>query len=100
MVEREFETAIEACIDIGELLLKAADEGVPETNATVFRTLGRTEILSEELAARMARAAGFRNVLSHQYGDKIDDRDVYNFLQGELPLFRTYLEAVRAALEQ
>ena len=100
VVEREFETAIEACIDIGELLLKATETGVPETNAAVFRALGREGVLSDELATRMAQAAGFRNVLSHQYGNEIDDRDVYNFLQHDLPLFRSYLQAVRAVLEQ
>lgn len=47
----------------------------------------------------MAQAAGFRNILSHQYGNEINDRDVYNFLQTELPLFRAYLEQIRAFVE-
>lgn len=99
VVEREFETAIEACIDIGELLLRGVGADVPETNAGVFRELGRRDVIDRDLADRMATAAGFRNVLSHQYGDEINDRDVYNFLRTELPLFQSYLEAVRAALE-
>jgi uncharacterized protein YutE (UPF0331/DUF86 family) len=99
VVEREFVTAIEACIDIGELLLTAADADVPETNAGVFRELGERALIDDDLADHMARAAGFRNVLSHQYGNRIDDEDVYNFLQNELPLFRTYLEAVRDVLD-
>jgi uncharacterized protein YutE (UPF0331/DUF86 family) len=97
VVEREFETAIEACIVIGELLLAADD--VPETNADVFRALGEHGIIDDDLADRMTRAAGFRNVLSHQYGNRIDDEDVYNFLQNELPLFQAYLEAVREVLD-
>ena len=100
IVEREFETAIEACIDIGKLLLRANDADVPETNAGVFRTLGDRGTLDAETARRMAAAAGFRNVLSHQYGAEIDDRDVYNFLRDEVPLFRSYLEAVRVALDE
>ena len=47
----------------------------------------------------MAQAAGFRNVLSHRYGDEIDDEDVYNFLQEELPLFHAYLGQVRDYLD-
>lgn len=100
IVEREFETAIEACIDIGELLLRADGIEVPETNAEVFRRLGERDRLDEDTAHRMATAAGFRNVLSHQYGADIDDRDVYNFLQHELPLFRGYLEAVRETFDE
>lgn len=98
VVEREFETAIEACIDIGRMLLRATDADVPETNAAVFRELGACGVLDEATAERMAEAAGFRNVLSHTYGNEIDDRDVYNVLQHELPVFRAYLEAVRAAI--
>jgi uncharacterized protein YutE (UPF0331/DUF86 family) len=100
IVEREFETAIEACIDIGQLLLQADDAPVPETNAGVFHRLGERALVSESTAERMATAAGFRNVLSHQYGADIDDRDVYNFLQTELPLFRSFLHEVRARLEE
>lgn len=66
-----------------------------ETNADVFRRLGEHDVLDGETARRMAMAAGFRNVLSHRYGDGIDDEDVYNFLQHDLPLFREYLGQVR-----
>lgn len=99
VVEREFETAIEACIDIGKMLLRDHDIEVPETNAAVFRALETEGILESETAQRMAQAAGFRNILSHKYGEAIDDRDVYNFLQHELPLFHEFLEAVRKTLD-
>lgn len=99
VVEREFETAIEACIDIGKMVLRANDESVPGTNAQVFHELERTDVLDGETAGRMAQAAGFRNVLSHQYGNAIDDEDVFNVLQSELPLFRDYLEQIREEIE-
>lgn len=100
IVEREFETAIEACIDIGKLLLRADDADVPDTNAGVFCALGERGALDAETARRMAAAAGFRNVLSHQYGAEIDDRDVYNVLRSELPLFESYLEVVRTTFDE
>ena len=95
VVEREFETAIEACIDIGEMLLRTDSDAVPGTNAQVFHELERMNVLDRETARRMAQAAGFRNILSHQYGTDIDDEDVYNVLQSDLPLFRDYLQQVR-----
>lgn len=98
VVEREFETAIEACIDIGKMLLRATTETVPDRNAQVFHELGSADVLDGETAQRMAEAAGFRNVLSHQYGNDIDDEDVYNVLQSDLPVFREYLEQVRECL--
>lgn len=99
VVEREFETAIEACIDIGEMVL--ADEGgsIPATNASVFRELGAREVLDDDTALGMAQAAGFRNILSHRYGNDIDDEDVYNVLHEDLPLLYAYLDQVRRHLE-
>lgn len=99
VVEREFQTAIEACIDIGLMLLDSETGSVPETNADVFRALRERDVLDEETSDRMADAAGFRNVLAHQYGSDIDDRDVYNFLQHELPIFYSYLSQVREQVD-
>lgn len=99
VVEREFQTAIEACIDIGSMLLSARGATVPDRNADVFRELQARGALDDETARRMARAAGFRNVLAHQYGNEIDDEDVYNVLEEELDVFRTFLEQVRDELD-
>lgn len=99
VVEREFETAIEACIDIGEMLLVDGESPVPSTNAAVFRELGARGILDDDTALGMAQAAGFRNILSHRYGNDIDDEDVYNVLQEDLPLLYAYLDQVRQYLE-
>jgi uncharacterized protein YutE (UPF0331/DUF86 family) len=99
VVEREFQTAIEACLDIGRMVLESRDCEIPETNAAVFRALGDEDVLTDDLAARMAQAAGFRNVLTHQYGNEIDDRDVYNVLRSDLPVFREFLVQVRETLD-
>lgn len=75
VVEREFQTAIEACIDIGELVLSDRGVSVPDSNAGVFRALGERGVLDETVTGRMVRAAKFRNVLAHRYGPDIDDDD-------------------------
>lgn len=99
VVERELQTAIEACIDIGEMLLRERGESVPETNAEVFTRLADVDVLDEETGEQMARAAGLRNVLAHQYGTDIDDEDVFNSLQNDLPIFFEYLSQVRDDVE-
>lgn len=70
----------------------------PETNAAVFRALADENVLEDATAERMAQAAGFRNILTHRYGNEIDDRDVYNVLQEDLPVFRSFLREIRDAL--
>ncbi|WP_436928820.1 type VII toxin-antitoxin system HepT family RNase toxin [Halosimplex halobium] len=99
VVERELQTAIEACIDIGEMLLRSQDIAVPETNRDVFRRLEAQEVLDDATADRMARAAGLRNILTHQYGADIDDEAVYTSLQNQLDVFEAYLTQIRDAID-
>lgn len=99
IVERTFQTAIEACLDIAELLIKASNETVPSTNAEQFETLGTLDILSPETSSQMQKAAGFRNVLAHNYGHDIDDGTVYMHLQEDLQWFPTFLHEVREFLD-
>ena len=84
IVEREFQTALNACIDIAELLLKSVSGTVPETNAETFAQLGQRNILSAETTEAMQEAARFRNVLAHTYGLDIDNERIYRHLQSDL----------------
>jgi uncharacterized protein YutE (UPF0331/DUF86 family) len=99
IVEREFQTAIEACIDIATLLCKSIDTDIPEHNAAKFTLLQREAVVTDETAVEMQEAVGFRNVLAHRYGDKIDDSLVYRSLQSDLHWFMRFLRDVRAFLE-
>jgi uncharacterized protein YutE (UPF0331/DUF86 family) len=49
--------------------------GPPQDNADAFALLGRHHVLDEEIADRMRRAAGFRNLLVHEYV-AVDDQIV------------------------
>jgi uncharacterized protein YutE (UPF0331/DUF86 family) len=98
IVEREFQTAIEACIDVATLVLKAAGRSVPETNAARFETLAELDAFSDEVCRQMSEAAGFRNVLAHNYGQDIDDELIYRHLQQNLEWFPAFLEEVRTHL--
>lgn len=100
IVEREFQTAIEACIDIARLLIAETESEIPETNAAQFATLGKLGFISEDTTQRMQRAAGFRNILTHNYGPDINDTEVYQHLQNELTWIVTYLREVRDYLDE
>jgi uncharacterized protein YutE (UPF0331/DUF86 family) len=100
IVEREFQTAIEACIDIAGLLLRTTSTDTPDTYADRFSALEKEDVLSPETSDRMRSAAGFRNVLTHQYGDDIDDALVYEHLQTELEWIVAFLREVRTVLDE
>ena len=60
--------ALQECLSLATHWL--ADEGweVPATYADVFRALAERGVLEHDLAARMAAAAGLRNLIAHRYG--------------------------------
>lgn len=71
-VKYTFVTAIEACIDVAHHVCATQGWGPPRDNGDALRLLGAHAVLTEDLAARMRRATGFRNVLVHDY-TAIDD---------------------------
>jgi uncharacterized protein YutE (UPF0331/DUF86 family) len=48
----------------------------PDTNAEAVLELARHDTLPSELAERVARAVGFRNLLVHRYADIVDAKVV------------------------
>lgn len=60
--------ALQECIALAAHAL--ADEGidVPQAYSEVFRRLGERGGIEPELAARLAAAAGLRNLIAHRYG--------------------------------
>ena len=99
IVERTFQTAIEACIDIAELLIKDSDRPVPSANAERFAILAEIDILTPETAEQMQKAAGFRNILAHNYGHDIDDETVYVHLQDDVHWVPAFLGEIRSYLD-
>lgn len=65
--ERWLHVAIETCIDIAYHVVAANDWTPPDTARAAFGTLAAHGLIDEELARRLASAAGLRNVLVHDY---------------------------------
>jgi uncharacterized protein YutE (UPF0331/DUF86 family) len=70
-----FVTAIEGCVDVAHHLCASESWAPPASNADAFRVLARHEVIAHGLAESMGRAAGFRNLLVHEYAT-IDDQIV------------------------
>lgn len=72
-VKYTFVTAVEACIDVAHHVCATQGWGPPRDNGDALRLLGAHAVLTEDLATRMRRAAGLRNVLVHAYAAVDDD---------------------------
>lgn len=66
-VERWLQIAVEACIDCAYHVV--ADRGLtpPDSARASFEALATHGIISKDLALRLGRAAGLRNILVHDY---------------------------------
>jgi uncharacterized protein YutE (UPF0331/DUF86 family) len=64
-LERFFQLAAEASLDVGEMLVAREGLDKPETYRHVIRTLADAGGLPPAFAERFEDAAGFRNVLVH-----------------------------------
>ena len=60
--------ALQECLSLATHWLADAGWEVPATYADVFRALAERDVLEHDLAARMAAAAGLRNLIAHRYG--------------------------------
>jgi uncharacterized protein YutE (UPF0331/DUF86 family) len=61
--------AVQACIDLAVHACSHEALGAPETPATAFALLEKSGIIGAPLAARLAGAAGLRNLIVHRYGE-------------------------------
>jgi uncharacterized protein YutE (UPF0331/DUF86 family) len=97
IVERRFQTGIQACIDIAGHILASEGYREPSDYGDLFRVLEEEAVISTETADRMVEMAGFRNVLTHEYAE-IDHDRVYHHLQN-LERFRQFVREVSDSLD-
>ena len=59
--------AVQLCVDIGAHLIATQDLPAPGTMGQTFDALAEMNVLPVELAARLKKAVGFRNIAVHNY---------------------------------
>jgi uncharacterized protein YutE (UPF0331/DUF86 family) len=96
-VERWLQIAIEACIDSAYHVI--ADRGLlpPDSARQAFESLAAEGILAKDLAARLGRAAGLRNILVHDY-TRVDRALLASIVHNDLGDLRGFGAAVGALL--
>jgi len=92
-VERYLYLAVQSTIDLAEALIAFRQLRKPTTMAESFRILQEEGMVSAELAGKLARMAGFRNILAHAYED-VDGDIVYDILQHRLKDLTEFLDRI------
>jgi len=89
------ERSIQLCVDIANHILSALDDSPAMSMAESFERLSEKEIISNELAANLRRAVGFRNLSVHAY-DKIDWSLVWNNFESDLNDLVQFVEIIES----
>lgn len=99
IIDRRMQLAIENCIDITTHLIAGLDLPRQERSADAFMILGDKGIISKELAKKMAKTAGFRNILVHEY-IRIDYELAYSDLEEKLQDLKNFGKEILEFLEK
>ncbi len=101
ITERIIQIITEAALDINKYILSC--NGILETkknwtNKEYFIIAAQQQILTEDLAIELAKAAGMRNVLVHVYLD-IDSRQIFEGIHQSLIYYPLYIRQVLTYLD-
>lgn len=89
--------AVQVTIDLAVSACLRWDLGAPASYADAFRRLAGAGVIDVELAGRLGRAAGFRNVVAHAYDD-LDMSRVFRAAQEGPRDIEAFLAALRDRL--
>ena len=98
VVERHLERIVGRMIDINYHVITESGLPPPADYHASFTRLVELRLLDPEFAQRIARAAGLRNRLVHEY-EEIDSRKVFEGLEAALRDIPLYLSRVNAFVE-
>lgn len=90
--------ATQIVIDLAMSACLSLDLGTPASYADAFRRLQQAGVLDAEIADRLVRAAGFRNVVAHAY-ETLDMRRVHAAARHGPSDLRAFFVALRDRAE-
>jgi len=97
LVMKNLERAVQVCVDVANHLLADDPSPPPASMAMAFVYLARKGVIAPELADRMAKTIGMRNLAVHEY-ENLDYGRIYETLSSGLGVFDDYGRAVLKAV--
>lgn len=93
IVSLNLSRAVQLCVDIGAHLISGMDVAPPDTMGQTFDILAQAGVLDVQLALRLKKAVGFRNIAIHNY-DAINWHIVHNIVANHLADFLAFAKIV------
>ena len=93
IISVNLERAIQLSVDIAAIIISKKGLKTGNTMAEGFLELEKAGILSPDLAVKMRKAVGFRNISIHEY-KSIDWEIVFEIIHNHLTNFKDFIKAV------
>jgi uncharacterized protein YutE (UPF0331/DUF86 family) len=93
IAERNIHVAIEACMDIGKIIIANKNLKEPADNKGIFTVLAEAGIINKKSLGFLIPMAGTRNILVHGY-DRVDSALIYGIIKKHLQDFNEFLRQV------
>lgn len=91
--------AVQLAVDIGTHIVVKVEGKAPTTMGETFDLLSHAGVISADLAARLRKAVGFRNIAVHNY-EAINWEIVFSIVNERLGDFKKFAQAVDHWLSQ
>lgn len=93
VIERLLEKITGRLIDLNYHLLREKYKIMPGDYYDSFIEIGKRKIISVEFAQEIAKSAGLRNALAHEY-DKIDEKMIHKAIKTSLVQIPKYIKTI------
>jgi len=94
-VERYLYLLCQSTIDFAEAIISYLNLRKPSTYAEVFEILKEGNIISQNIVLQMKKMTGFRNILTHAYGE-INLDLLLEVLKKDIKDFSTFIQEIKA----
>ncbi|MCF8036511.1 MAG: DUF86 domain-containing protein [Desulfobacteraceae bacterium] len=91
--------AVQNCIDIAAHVISEQGLGVPGSNNEMFYCLEENGYINRQIAEKMVKAVGMRNLIVHEYG-KLDLERIYQTLQHDINDLQEFLKTMIRKVNQ
>lgn len=92
-IERDLQVAIEACMDIGKVIISEKKLRPPESMKDICAVLFENGFIDNRMLSALDRMVGTRNILVHRY-EKIDLEIIYGILKRHLQDFQRFIKQI------
>lgn len=91
--ELNLQRAIQACIDLANIVISKEGLGLPNTYKAGFEILKKYSVIDDVLCSQMCSMVGFRNISVHDYSE-VKPEIVNSIVNKHLPDFEKFYSVV------